>query len=461
MDYHAMLAAKAPSVKPCGFAATIEDGILFPFQRAIVEWALGLGRAAIFADTGLGKTGMQLTWADRVAKQTGRPVILLAPLAVGSQTVREAAHFGIPDVRQVKDGSQAGPGINVTNYERLHLFDPAQFGGVVLDESSILKGEFGKVRTKLCTDWQTVPYRLACTATPAPNDHVELGNHSEFLGVLDRQVMMARWFVNDLGDTVAPWRLKGHAVTAFWEWVTSWARCVGRPSDVGPYDDSGYNLPPLNVHNVSVAVDITDGRSDGSLFRIPDISATGIHTEKRRTSNERAARAAEIATRDADPCIVWVDTNYDEEAIAALIPGAIVVSGSDTPERKAAKLMKFTDEGGVIITKPGIAGMGLNWQHCARMVFMGISFSYERYYQAVRRSWRFGQTRPVDVYVIMAPTEASAWNIVTRKAGDHGKMKEAMFAASRRAIENKTGMKGYNPTHFAPLPRWLHSMEIR
>ena len=216
----------------------------------------------------------------------------------------------------------------------------------------------------------------------------------------------------------------------------------------------------MNIHNVSVSVDITDGRTDGALFRIPDISATGIHTEKRRTSNERAARAAEIATKDAHPCIVWVDTNYDEEAIASLIPGAIVVSGSDTPERKAAKLLKFTDEGGVIITKPGIAGMGLNWQHCARMVFAGLSYSYEGYYQAVRRAYRFGQKRPVDVHIIMAATEAAMWMVIDRKANDHNAMKLEMFAASRRACARIARTDDYNPIHLAPIPAWLRT-EIR
>lgn len=459
MDYHAMLAAKAPSVNPCGFAATIDDGILFPFQRAIVEWAIGLGRAAIFADTGLGKTGMQLTWAHHVALHTGKPVLLLAPIAVGQQTIGEAIHFGIPDVRQVKDGSQVRPGINVCNYERLHLFDSSVFGGVVLDESSILKNYSGKVKKDLCDRFACVPYRLACTATPAPNDYLELGNHSEFLGIMTSHKMIARWFISDQSEA-GSYRLKGHAVGPFWDWVTSWARCIGVPSDMGDYSDEGYVLPELRVHRHTVSVDITNDKDDGTLFRRAEASATMIHKEKRRTVMQRARASAELAMQDSEPCIVWVETNYDADAVLSLIPGAMDLRGSTPDPQKEAILRDFTAKGGVIVTKPGIAGMGLNWQHCARMVFAGLSYSYEGYYQAVRRAYRFGQKRPVDVHIIMAATEAAMWMVIDRKANDHNAMKLEMFAASRRACARIARTDDYNPTHLAPIPSWLRT-EIR
>jgi len=463
VEYDEFLARKRRHIPPAGFDANAEGFGLFPFQAATVEWALHLGRAAIFADTGLGKTAMQLVWAHRVAEHTGKPILLLAPLAVAEQTRREAIKFGVPDVRVVRDGAEVLPGINITNYERLHRFDGIDVGGVVLDESSILKSFNGKIKAALVARFADVPYRLACTATPAPNDHVELGTHAEFLGVMTRTMMMARWFINDLSNTVAPWRLKKHAVESFWAWVTSWARCIGKPSDMGDYDDEGYDLPALNIHRHSVSVDITDDAGDGMLFRAPELSATQIHREKRRTAIPRAEAAAAIVAAEPDESwLVWCETNYDADALRATLPlSAFEVRGSHKPEQKAERLLRFADEGGVMFTKPGIAGMGLNYQHCARQVFVGLSFSYERFYQAVRRSWRFGQTRPVDAHVIMAPTEAVTWKVIQRKQGEHEIMKVSMFSASRRAVASAARRGTYFPTPCGVIPTWLHTEQPR
>lgn len=458
-DYGSFVASKAKHEIASGFDADIKAYSLFPFQADIVRWALRLGRAAIFADTGLGKTFMQLVWAHEVVKETGMPVILLAPLAVADQTVREAAKFGIPDARIVTSPDDIAQGINITNYEKLHRFDVSAFSGVVLDESSILKNAGGRTRNMLIRTFSRTPYRLACTATPAPNDFTELGNHSEFLGVMDEAIMRARWFINDLGDTVQPWRLKGHAAESFWRWVTSWARCVGKPSDMGPYADDGYDLPQLveTIHHVEV--DITKCRDGGQLFRVPDMSATSIHKEKRLTSADRARKTRELIAAEPDePWVVWVDTNYDQDAITALLPGCIDVRGNMTPERKAAGLVRFGAEGGIIVTKPSIAGMGLNWQHAARAAFMGGSYSYEGYYQAVRRQWRFGQTREVHAHSVMAKTEAAMWRAIRRKAGDHEQMKVMMFRASKFAAQSHRAIEQYRPTHTARIPAWLHSL---
>lgn len=458
-DYSEFIGSKSRHVDRSGFAADLDGWNLFDFQRDTVAWALGLGRAAIFADTGLGKTFMQLVWAREVATHTGRPVILLAPLAVAEQTIREARKFGVKGVGVATCAEDAVHDVNVTNYDKLHRFDTSVFFGVVLDESSILKNAQGRTRNKLIAAFKETPYRLACTATPAPNDYIELGNHSEFLGVMDGSIMAARWFINDLGDTVRPWRLKRHAERPFWRWVVSWARCIGKPSDMGDYSDDGYILPRLveKVHHVDV--DLANDREDGMLFRVPDLSATAIHAEKRLTCADRARFVAElVASEPHEPWVVWCDTNYDQDAVVDLLPGCIDVRGNMTPEQKAEGLLRFSDEGGVIVTKPKIAGMGLNWQHSARCAFVGGSYSYEGYYQAIRRQWRFGQTREVHAHTVMAKTEASMWAAIMRKSGDHERMKEMMFGISRSAAVSHNSIDPYRPHHAARIPAWLHSL---
>jgi len=464
--YEEFISGKAVTVPETGFSAVVDNPALFPFQRDAVEWALRRGRAALFEDTGLGKTVQQLEWARHVvdrARVKGLPprVLILAPLAVKEQTRREALKFGIPGVRGVSEQSEVQDGVSITNYERLQKFDLSSFAGVVLDESSILKNYTGATKRRLVAGFAETPYKLACTATPAPNDHLELGNHSEFLGIMSSHKMIARWFITDQREA-GSYRLKGHAVKSYWNWVTSWARCIGKPSDMGDYSDAGYDLPPLCEHRHFASVDIVDGRGDGQLFRQPELSATSIHKELRQTSEERARMVADLVRSEpSESWVVWVETNYDADAVKAVLPEAVDVRGSMKPADKCARLLNFTDNGGVILTKPGIAGMGLNWQHCARQVFNGLSFSYERYYQAIRRCWRFGQERPVEVHVVLAKTQASIWGVIDRKSGDHSAMKDEMFAASRRAASREARTDPYQPTHKATIPKWLKETPCR
>jgi superfamily II DNA or RNA helicase len=454
MNYSDHLARKAKTAPVAGFTWTLrEDSPAFDFQRSTVEWALKLGRSAIFADTGLGKTLMQLEWAHAVVSKTGGRVLILTPLAVGPQTEREARKFGIPGAKFVRDDQ--GDPITIVNYESLHKFDPSAFVGVVLDESSILKSYMGATKQALISAFEETPYRLACTATPAPNDYLELGNHSEFLGVMSSHRMIARWFISDQ-SAMGTYRLKGHARRHFWDWVASWSRCIGTPSDVGPhYDDGPYKLPELVKVPHMVSVDITDDRGDGELFRKVALSATDIHREKRRSAPLRAAKVAELVLREPEePWLIWCETNYEADALREVLPRAVEVRGNTKTEEKERLLLGF-DEGGYLITKPKIAGFGLNWQHCARIAFVGGSYSYEAFYQAVRRCWRFGQKRPVKVHVVMGKTESALWQVVTRKAEAHEEMKTEMFAASRRACARAASVIDYHPNHQARLPAWL------
>ena len=467
-DYHAAIARKRIAFAPRGFAdvtaADIPAG-MFDHQAHGIEFGLRTGAAGLFFDTGLGKTAMELAWAQAVIRRTNKPVLMLAPLAVGQQHVREAERLGI-DARISRFGSPPSePAIAITNYERLEKFDPADYAGVVLDESSILKSFSGATTKKLIHAFREMPYRLEGSATPAPNDHTELGQHSEFLGVMPADQMRVRWFKHDSADTRL-WKLKGHAVRPFWDWVSSWARCVTRPSDLG-FSDDGFDLPPLNIHRHTVEADRSGHageersgklRGQSRLFRIPDTSATSIHHEKRLTITDRAAKVAELVNAEPDePWIIWCDTDYEEESLRRVLPTANHVRGSMTVDVKEDRLTAFSSgESRYLITKPRIAGYGLNWQHCARMVFAGLSFSYEAYYQAVRRCWRFRQARPVDCHVVCADTEAAIWDVVSRKAGDHDMMKREMADAMKRASQSYAVMSKYEPQQEARFPAWMH-----
>lgn len=460
--YRGMIAKSRPGFDPSGFEGEFNlPPQMFDHQRASVEFALRGGANALFLDTGLGKTLCALAWGQEVVRRTNRPVLMLAPLGVTAQHKREADCFGI-DAVVSRDGLIAGPRIVISNYERLHLFNPEKFAGVILDESSILKSFTGQTTRRLIGAFAQTPYRLACTATPAPNDHTELGTHAEFLGVMSRDQMLMRWFLHDSADT-GTWRLKGHAVRPFWDWVASWARCVSRPSDLG-FSDDGFVMPELRMHRHLVAADRIIGRGeekDGQahLFRMPDMSATSVHTEKRLTCEARARMVADIVAAEPDePWTVWVETDYDADAIMAAIPGAVEVRGSMSAEQKEERLTAFTTgEIRVLVTKASIAGFGLNWQHCARTVFAGMSFSYEAFYQAVRRHWRFRQSRHVDCHVVFADTEAAIWDVVSRKAGDHDAMKREMTQAMARAHRAETRLHSYQPQKPATLPAWMVS----
>jgi len=431
-------------------------------QSNAVDFSLGKGSAALFLDTGLGKSLCAFTYSENVQLETRKPVLMLAPLGVTGQHYTEARKFGFDAVTIARSADDVKPGLNLCNYERLHLFDPGQFGGLILDESSIIKNFSGVTTRKLMEFGSHIPFRLACTATPAPNDHMELGQHCQFLGVMSSSEMLSRWFLADQSE-MGRYRLKRHAVSSFWNWVASWARCAEKPSDLGG-DDSGYDLPPLNLQRHIVKTDIvTDaGDDDGQsrLFRIPSASATSIHREKRKTANDRAAKIAELVKAEpGEAWIIWVDTDYDADAVKALLPEATEVHGRMTPEQKEAGLAAFSDgRARILITKSSIAGFGLNWQHCARVAFLGLSYSYEAFYQAVRRCWRYGQTRPVDVHVASAETEESIWQAIARKRDDHDTMKQAMRAAMARATqETRSTKQDYVPAQRAALPAWMEA----
>lgn len=431
-EYERFLASKRVAAAAVGFTVDEADlsPALFDWQRAIVRWALARGRAALFCETGTGKTRMQLEWARHVCARTGGDVLILAPLVVTFQTAREAADkLGIA-VTVAKSQSDVRPGITVTNYERLDAFDAGHFAGVVLDESSILKSFMGATKRALIESFAETPYRLACTATPAPNDHMELGNHADFLGVMRSGEMLMRWFINDT-MAMGHYRLKGHAVRDFWDWVASWAVSLRRPSDLG-YADDGYTLPPLDVRHETVTTDLTVDAGD-RLFRLPDLNATGLHRELRLTAPARAERIASLVNASDEAWVVWCYTNYEADELTRRIPDAVEVRGNETPAAKERKLRDFTEgRARVIVTKPGLAGFGLNWQHCARMAFVGLSYSFEEFYQAVRRCWRYGQARPVEVVVCGAETEGALAATIARKMEAHDRMSEEMIASSGR-----------------------------
>jgi superfamily II DNA or RNA helicase len=458
VSYEELLARKRPTVASRGIDnhGPINPK-LYPFQREMVEWALRLGKAGIFAECGLGKSPVQLEWARHVAEH-GR-VLILAPLAVSQQTIREGRKFGV-EVRYAKDQGEVSGPITITNYERLERFDSAEFHGVVADESGILKSFMGKTKRLMMSAFASTPMKLCCTATPAPNDHLELGNHCEYLDVMASSEMISRWFINDTMN-FGTYRLKHYAVEGFWDWVSSWARCVGKPSDLRDcYDDSAYELPELKVHRHIVETDVIADRGE-HLFRIPNLSATAVHRERRRTAPDRARHLAGIvAAEPHEQWLVWCDTDYEADALTGAFKAAGVahaeVRGSQSLEVKEDKLEAFSaGSERVLITKPKIAGFGLNWQHCARVAYIGPTFSWEAWYQSIRRVWRFGQARPVHVHIAMAPTEVDVWSVLMRKKRDHEVMQRNMFAAMRRAQHKTDSVLPYNPNVRARFPEWL------
>ncbi|HRP26052.1 hypothetical protein [Thauera sp.] len=457
-DYADFLAAKR-IIDPMTGLADVPGlpSFLFPHQRDIVAWALRRGRAAIFAGTGLGKTAMELVWADAVAGHTGRPVLIFAPLAVSQQHIREAEKFNLP-ARIVRNQSEVSAGVNVTNYQKIGHFDLRAFGGVVLDESSILKATDGHYRTRLIGECSGIPFRLAATATPAPNDFMELGNHAEFLGVMSYTDMLATFFTHDGGDT-QKWRLKGHAENEFWKWMASWAVMLRQPSDLG-YPNDGYDLPPLNQTQHRVAVDYAPSIETGMLFPVEARSMDERRAARRDSVEDRVALAASITPADR-PFVWWCNLNAEADALAKAIPGAVNLSGSDSDDEKERKLMAFAAGGfRVLVSKPSICGHGMNWQHCADTGFVGLSDSFEQVYQAIRRFWRFGQTKPVNVHFIAAETEGAVVANLRRKEADAERMAAAMVrhmadlsSAEVRGVVRTTAT--YNPDKPMILPEFL------
>lgn len=455
-DYTKFLADKRQLANQGGFEPDGLPDHLFDFQRATVEWAVRQGRGAIFADCGMGKTPMELAWAEQVHRHTGKPVLMLTPLAVGFQAVHESQKFG-HDAALSRNG-KASASITITNYEQLGKFTSGDFGGVVCDESSILKSFDGVTKAQVTEFMRRVPYRLLGTATAAPNDWIELGTSSEALGGLGHIDMLIRFFTNKArstssrgrttsGEAVA-WRLKGHADGPFWRWVASWARAMRRPSDLG-FDDSLFHLPPLVTRQTVVEA---SRPAEGTLFDVPANGLREEREENRRTLTERCEAAA-VALDDADRAVAWCHLNDESALLADIIPGAVQVSGADSPDEKEAKLEAFTEgDIRVLVTKPSIGAWGLNWQHCHRMTYFP-SHSYEQWYQAVRRSWRFGQEHPVTVDVITTEGGRNVLANLERKA----EQADAMFTALVSHMNDALDVQGVTYDNPMEVPPWLAS----
>ena len=451
MDYYEFIKTKAIRSIPTGIPNPSDPPeLLFPFQRDIVKWALRRGRAAIFADCGLGKTPIQLAWADQVP---GR-VLILAPLAVAQQTCREGQKFGI---RVTYARHPIDERITITNYEMLEHFNPSDYAGIVLDESSILKAYDGKFRNQIINSFRDTPFKLACTATPAPNDHMELGNHAEFLGTLTRTEMLSTFFVHDGGDT-SQWRLKGHAQKDFWKWVCSWAVMIRKPSDLG-YEDGRFILPPLEMHEHIVEAMSTP---EGALFALEATTLQERQQARKGTTIERCQAVADIVSQKPDePWLIWCNLNNESETVSSMIPGAVEVTGSDSNERKESAMLGFvTGDVQILVSKPSICGYGMNFQRCANVAFLGLSDSYEQFYQAVRRTYRFGQTRPVQCHIVTSDIEGAVVANIKRKEADAARMAEEMV--SHMHSMNEAEIRGsvrtnedYNPQTEMIIPEWM------
>jgi len=439
MEYSAFLEHKEIRDIPTGHEPSEISDMLFDFQKDIVRWALRRGRAAIFADCGLGKTPMQLEWAKNVCAHTGGDVLILAPLAVSKQTVREGIKFGV-HVNICRTQEDVEPGINIANYEMLHRFNASSFAGIVLDESGILKSHTGKYRTQIIDDFRDTPYKLACTATPAPNDYVELGNHAEFLGTMLRSEMLSMFFINDAGDT-GTWRLKGHAQHEFWGWVCSWAVMIRKPSDLG-YDDADFSLPALDISEHVVKC---DKPLTGFLFHMAANTLSERRKARRESMDLRCTLAASLANGNNEQWLIWCDLNDESHALSEMIDGAVEVTGSDTNEHKEKAMMGFSSgEVRVLVSKPKIAGYGMNWQNCHNIAFVGLSDSYEAYYQAVRRCWRFGQKNKVNSHIITSELEGNV--VANIKKKEHDAMEMAAGMVHNMAAISSQEIKGQTKT---------------
>ena len=455
MDYQEFLATKAITDTPTGFEATNLNPNLFDWQAQIVRWACSRGRFGGYEDCGLGKSIQELECARLISEHTEKPCIIFAPLAVAAQTKREANKFDIQaDVTICKNGSDVRPGINIANYERLHLFDPEQFGGVILDEGSILKSLDGKTRGMLLEKWTSIPYRQSWSATPSPNDYMELGNQAQFLGVMKRSEMLSTFFVHDGGET-SKWRLKGHCKDLFWHWMASWCVMLRRPSDIG-YQDDGYIIPEIRYADHV----LPSKAQSGQLFAT---GATTLHDRRaaRKISlTERCNKAAELVAEKSGPCVIWCNLNIEGETLAKIIPGAVEVAGRHSTEEKEEKLSAFTNgDIDVLITKPKIGGFGLNWQHCSRTIVFPTD-SFEQWYQMVRRFWRFGQTETVEVHTVATEEEQTVVQNLRRKEREVTEMFKGIAAAmSELSQQNMQPTRrqnsSYVPTQEVEIPSWL------
>lgn len=451
--YETFLSKKQFSTINAGFNPTDLNSNLMLHQPLIVDWACRRGRAAIFADTGLGKTLMQLEWASQVVKHTGKPVILFAPLAVGKQTEGEADKFDIETAAHYTR-LPSDDLIQITNYEMLDNFNPDDYGGIVLDESSILKGQTSKYRKRLTDFAHNIQYRLSCTATPSPNDFMELGTQCEFLGIMSQVEMLSMFFTHD-GSETQKWRLKGHAASKFWDWLATWAVVISSPSDLG-LDGTLYELPPLNIHEVILPADTTD-----QLFAT---MATGLNESrkaKKRSIDQRVQACTELANKYDEPFLVWGEFNEETDKLTSGISESVQVRGADKLEVKEDRLLGFTHgDYKKLISKAKICGHGMNWQHACKMAFVGPTYSFEQFYQAVRREWRFGQKNAVDVWVFMTEEEVGIHRIMMQKMEQDKLMRREMIAvmaeAMKKEIVGASAIKtDYQPAKKASLPGFI------
>lgn len=457
--YRDFLSTKTRKLQPMGFEPTQLNERMKPWQAEVTAWTCRRGRAAMFEGTGLGKTFQELEWASQVHRHTGGNVIVHCPLGVRAQTQREAAKFGIDaPVSIANTQADVRPGITLVNYEKLHHFDPDAFVGVVLDESQILKNFVGKTKRTLVESYAKTPYRLAATATPAPNDHMEIGNQADFLGVMPSNEMLSRWFINDTMKA-GGYRLKKHAVKNFWAWCASWAVCIEMPSDIG-YPDEEYVLPALNT--IEHIVEPTNSVAPpGFFWDLGNVSATNLHHRKRSSISDRAESAAEIIARKPEETwLVWCQTDYEADELQRAIPEAIEVRGSHAERIKEERLLAFSDgQIQILLTKPSVCGLGMNWQHCHNVVFAGLNYSYEEYYQAIRRVWRFGQKSAVDVHLISTPTEEAIRKSIDGKAAQHAAMRsgmaEAMKEFTAQILHGELERETYQAEQRMEIPEWL------
>lgn len=421
---------------------------LFEFEKDIVRWALKKGRSCVFSGCGTGKSAMSLEWSYHVHQHTGGRILIVAPLTVTDQTKREADKFGYT-AKVCESQADCIDGINITNYEKLEKFVAKEFVGVVLDESSILKSYTGKVRNQIIEMFANTPYKLACTATPAPNDYMELGNHSEFCGVMTRAEMLAMFFVHDGGQT-SKWRLKGHAKDIFWQWMASWSVFLDNPKDLG-YNVSGYDLPPLHINEIIV---------DGNEPIVESLTLTERREARKESLDLRCQKAAELVNNSDEQWLVWCDLNAESEKLHELIHDSVEVKGSDKPKYKTDSILGFTDgKIKALVTKASIAGYGINWQNCHNMIFTGLSDSFEAFYQAVRRCWRFGQDKEVNVYIIISAKEGCVKENIERKQRDFEAMRDAMVDLTKEITKKELRQTCRISTPYEPkvemkLPEW-------
>jgi superfamily II DNA or RNA helicase len=463
MNYYDFLKSKTKSTSSSGFTVSVNtlNTNLFQWQKDIVRWALAKGKAALFEDTGLGKTCQQLAWADEVSRYTNGAIMIYAPLSVSYQTQREGDKFGIA-CHVVREQSEIQNGINIANYDIIEHFDASAFSGVVLDESSILKNFSSKTKQFIIENYANVPYRLACTATPAPNDFMELGNHAEFLGVMTRSEMLSTFFVHDGGDT-AKWRLKGHAEQKFWEWVASWACVIKTPADLG-YPADGYILPELCINECTVESKVgIDAIGQGLMFAEVAKTLNDRRAARRNSQSERVSKAAEIANASDDQVLIWCNLNSESADLNTAINECVEVKGADTNDHKINAILDFT-AGKIksIVSKPEIYGFGINLQNCHRIIFVGLSDSFEQYYQAVRRCWRFGQKHPVDVYIITSEAEGAVKQNIERKQKDAEKMTAEMVKHTKEILKSEIAhtmriSESYIPLEDIIIPYWLRN----